>query len=562
MNKNRREFLKESMVLTGGLFLPAQQAVYPSTSERLEYDIVIYGGTSAGIIAAVQAAKMNKSVVIVSPDMQLGGLTTAGLGYTDTGDRSVIGGLSMEFYHRVWKYYQSDKAWNWQDHNDFDAAQGQHGTAFNNENETAWIFEPSVAEGVYDDFIKEYGIRVDRNEWLVRSKGVEKNGDRITSITTHSGKTYHGKMFIDATYEGDLLASAGVSYATGREPNSLYRETINGNQHGRETNQMPWGVDPYIETGNPESGVITWPPVNLDAGGHIGDGDHRVQAYCYRMCLTDVDANRVPIEKPDGYDEKDFELLFRSIEAGQTDRFYKFSLLPNRKTDSNNDNGMSTNLIGRNYDYPDASYKRRREILEEHLYWQQGMTWSLRHHPRVPETIRSEHLPWGLAADEFKQTNHWPHQIYVRVARRMVGDLVINENHLRGNEPTHRSIGMGSYNMDSHNVQRHIAFDENGKAHVRAEGDVQVYPGAPYPIDYGAILPRKQECENLLVPVAVSTSHIAFGSVRMEPVFMLLGQSAATAASMAINNNQAVQDVPYSNLKTQLQEDGQVLRKI
>ena len=559
MTINRRDFLKGSLVLTGGLLLPKYLAGCQESIDGNIFDIVVYGGTSAGVIAAVHAVKMGKSVVLVSPDKQLGGLTTAGLGWTDTGDRSVIGGLSKEFYHRIWKHYQSDDAWTWQSRQDFDAAQGQGGTAINDETQTAWVFEPSVAENIYDDFIEEFGIELHREEWLDRSRGVEIHNGRIRSISTHSGKNYRGKMFIDATYEGDLMAAAGVSYTTGREPNSKYGETINGIQAGRTTNQMPWGVDPYIEAGNPDSGVIQWPPINSDPGGENGDGDHRVQAYCFRMCLTNAEENMVPIAQPEGYDEKDFELLFRSIEAGQSTRFYKLSPMPNYKTDSNNDSGMSTNLIGRNYDYPDASYERRIEIVEEHKYWQQGMIWSLRNHPRVPEELRKAHSQWGLAADEFQETDHWPHQIYVRVGRRMVSDLVVNENHLRLNDPTHRSVGMGSYNMDSHNVHRHIEYDDEGKAHVRTEGDVQVHPGAPYPIDYGAIIPKKQECENLLVPVAVSSSHIAFGSIRMEPVFMILGQSATTAAIMSLETNQAVQDISYQELKEQLEKDGQIL---
>jgi hypothetical protein len=561
MSVNRRDFIKGSIVITGGLLLPAHLIGCQRGEYDTEFDVVVYGGTSAGVIAAVQVVKMGKSVVLVSPDKQLGGLTSGGLGWTDTGDRSVIGGLSKEFYHRVWKHYQSRDAWSWQTREEFNTDQGQGGTAFNEEEETAWVFEPSVAEKIYDEFIEEYNIKLDRDEWLDRSRGVEIRNGRIRSITTLSGKNYRGKVFIDATYEGDLLATAGVSYTTGREPNSMYGETINGIQAGRNTNQMPWGVDPYIEAGNPDSGVILWPPINSGPGGENGEGDHRVQAYCFRMCLTNVKGNLVPIDKPDGYVEKDFELLFRSIEAGQSTRFYKFSPLPNFKTDSNNDSGMSTNLIGRNYDYPDGSYERRREIIEEQKYWQQGMAWSLRNHPRVPEKLREEHSRWGLASDEFLQTSHWPHQIYVRVGRRMVGDLVVNENHLRLIDPTHRSVGMGSYNMDSHNVQRHIVYDAAGKPHVRAEGDVQVHPGAPYPIDYGSIIPKKQECVNLIVPVAVSSSHIAFGSIRMEPVFMILGQSAATAAVMAIETNQAVQDLSFENLKNQLIKDGQILQK-
>ncbi len=528
------------------------------------HDIVIYGDTSAAITAAVQAVRMGRDVVIVSPARRLGGMTTSGLGWTDAGDRDAIGGLAHEFYHRLWKHYQDEDAWPWEDPDAFDIHRGQHGSALDDETETAWVFEPSAAEKVYEAFIAEYGIPVHRDEWLDRDNGVEMDGNRVVSITTLSGRTYHGEMFIDTTYEGDLMAAAGVSYTIGRESNEQYGETLNGIQTGRAvSNQLPWGVDPYVEEGNPDSGLL--PYVNPDPGGADGEGDERLQAYCFRLVLTDVPENRVEVPQPEGYGEEDFELLFRAIEAGQRDRFYKWTLNPNRKTDSNNDSGMSQNLIGGNYDldegwnYAEASYDKREEIIAKQRYWQQGLVWTLRNHPRVPEEIREQHKPWGLPADEFEDNDHWPPQIYVREARRMVGDFVVTENHVRQNEPTPRSVGMGSYNMDSHNVQRHVVYDEDGRAHVRNEGDVQVPPGGPYPIDYGAILPRKEEAANLLVPVAVSASHIAFGSIRMEPVFMILGQSAATAASLAMDGEWAVQDVPYEALRQRLENDDQAL---
>jgi len=527
------------------------------------YDIVIYGGTSAAVVGAVQASVDGHKVVVVSPDRQLGGLSSAGLGWTDSGDRSVIGGLSREFYHRLWVHYQDPDSWRQQTRAEY-GNHGQHGRAIDDNGQTAWVFEPHVAEMMFDRWIEEHDIELHRDAWLDRENGVEMDGDRIVSITTLDGKTFRGRIFMDATYEGDLMAAAGVSYTVGREANAKYNETLNGIQTARATkNQLPWGVDPYVVEGDPDSGLL--PGINPDAGGEDGDGDQRLQAYCFRLTLTDAKDNMVPIEQPEGYDEADFELLFRAIEAGQRDRFYKFSPMPNRKTDSNNDSGMSNNLIGGNYNleagwnYAEAGYDKRREIVAAHRYWQQGLVWTLQNHPRVPEGIRNRHSGWGLPTDEFLLTGHWPHQIYVRVGRRMVGDFVVTERHVRGLEPTPRSIGMGSYAMDSHNVQRHVVIDDDGRAHVRCEGDVQVRPGGPYPIDYGAILPKASECSNLLVPVAVSASHIAFGSIRMEPVFMILAQSAAVAADLALADDIAVQDVDYTALSRRLHALDQVM---
>jgi len=528
-----------------------------------EYDIVVYGGNSTAVMTAVQARRMGKDVVLVSPDRQLGGLTSAGLGWTDAGNRDTIGGLSRDFYHRIWQHYQDPASWRQQTRAQFGNV-GQQGRAIDDARQTQWVFEPHVAERIFDAFINEHEIPIHRGEWLDREDGVTLKDTRIVEIRTLSGRSFRGRMFIDATYEGDLMAAAGVSYTVGREANDQYGETLNGIQTARATkNQLPQGIDPYNVPGDPSSGLL--PGVNPDPGGPDGQGDRRLQAYCYRLTLTDAPENRVAIEQPEGYDEKTYEILFRAIEAGQRDRFYKTSPMPNRKTDSNNDSGVSMNQIGGNYDleegwnYAEASYEKRREIEAAQRNWQMGFIWTLQHHPRVPDDLRRRHQRWGLPRDEFQQTGHWPHHIYVRVARRMVGDFVVTERHVRRIEPTPRSVGMGSYAMDSHNVQRHVAYDAEGRAQVLCEGDVQVSPGAPYPIDYGAIVPRKAECENLLVPSAVSATHIAYGSIRMEPVFMVLGQSAATAAAMAIDGDLAVQDVDYAALRQRLEADGQVL---
>ena len=350
------------------------------------------------------------------------------------------------------------------------------------------------------------------------------------------------------------MAAAGVTYTVGREGNDQYKETLNGVQtHNARSHQFKNNISAYTVPGDPSSGLL--PRIQNAGPGTEGSGDHRVQAYNYRMCLTRVKENRVPFPKPNGYDPQQYELLLRDLLAGSRHINGKFDMLPNLKTDTNNHGSFSTDNIGMNYDYPDATYARRQEILDEHKTYQQGFCYFLANDPRVPEDVRSWYGQWGLAKDEFIDTGHWPHQIYVREARRMVGDLVVNERHLRRIISTNRSIGMGSYNMDSHNVQRYV--DEQG--YVRNEGDIQVNPGGPYPIDYGAIIPQRAECQNLFVVCAVSTSHIAYGSVRMEPVFMILGQSAATAAALAIQHDIAIQDVEYASLAKRLMADGQVL---
>ena len=518
------------------------------------YDIVVYGGTSGGVAAAVQAARMGKKVIIVCPDKHLGGLSSGGLGWTDTGNKGVIGGIAREFYHRIWLHYQEPDAWKWQEQSEY-GNRGQGTAAIDGDHRTMWIFEPHAAEQAFENLIREHGIPVHRDEWLSREEGVKKDGTRIASITMLSGKTYCAKVFIDATYEGDLMATAGVSYHVGREANSVYDEQWNGVQkdarhHGHNFKEA---VDPYVKPGDPSSGLL--PRISADPSGESGQGDHRIQAYCFRMCLTRVSENRVPFPKPDGYDAKQYELALRVLTTGWREVFHKFDPIPNDKTDTNNHGPFSTDNIGMNYDYPEASYDRRREIIREHQTYQKGLMHFLANDPRVPEDVRSEMSEWGLSKDEFTDNGNWPHQIYVREARRMIGTYVVTEQDCLAIRDTPDSVGMGSYTMDSHHVQRYVA--EGGT--VQNEGDIGVRPRGPYKIAYGALVPKKLECTNLLVPVCVSSSHIAFGSIRMEPVFMILGQSAATAASMAIDGDMAVQEVDYAKLRERLLADQQVL---
>ena len=550
----RKLFFTSILVLSGltvilGCGQKKDKAPDPNTA-----DIIIYGGTSSAIIAAVEAKRSGKSVIVVSPDKHLGGLTSGGLGYTDTGDKSVIGGLAREFYHRLWQHYNTDEAWTWQNRNEY-GNKGQGTVAIDGENRTMWIFEPHVAEKVFEDLAKEYNIRVDREEWLDRENGAVKENGRIRSITTLSGKTYSGAMFLDATYEGDLMAAAGVSYHVGREGRDVYGEEWNGVQTGtlHHGHWFKSDISPYVVPGDPTSGIL--PRISGEGPGQKYSGDDKIQAYCFRVCMTDHGPNRMPFPKPEGYDPVQYELLGRVFDSGRRDWFDKFDLIPNHKTDTNNHGPFSSDNIGMNYDYPEASYERRREIIEEHEQYQKGLLWFVANDPRVPEDIRTEMQKWGLARDEFVDNGNWPHQLYIREARRMLGEYVMTENELLKRRATPKPVGMGSYGMDSHNVQRYIKPD----GFVQNEGDIGVGTNGPYSISYGSLVPKKEECQNLLVPVCVSASHIAYGSIRMEPVFMILGQSAAAAAVLAMDQEVAVQDVDYNKLKEVLLKEGQIV---
>jgi hypothetical protein len=518
-------------------------------------DIIIYGGTSAAVTAAVRAVKDGKRVIIVSPDRHLGGLSSSGLGFTDTGNKEVIGGLSREFYHRVYMHYQQQDAWKWQKKEEY-GNKGQGTPAMDGKERTMWIFEPHVAEQIMEDFIKENKITVYRNERLNRKNGVVMKNGRILSIRTMNGKIYTGKMFIDATYEGDLMAAARVSYHIGREASAVYGEEWNGIQTGvfQHGHHFKKEVDPYKIPGNPASGLLAG--VSAEKPGINGSGDNKLQAYCFRMCLTNHPDNRVAFPKPDGYDPLNYELLARVFQSGWNELFDKFDDIPNRKTDTNNHGPFSTDYIGMNYDYPEASYSERQKIIKSHENYQKGLYYFMITDPRVPVNLQNRLKTWGLSKDEFKDNGNWPHQLYIREARRMVSDYVMTENEVLGKKEVPMPIGMGSYSLDSHNTQRYVT----DKGFVQNEGDIGVKAPAPYSIGYGAIVPKKSECKNLLVPVCLSSSHIAYGSARMEPVFMILGESAAAAAVLAIDDKVAVQDVSYEKLEQVLLKRNQKLR--
>lgn len=549
---------------------------HPAKSRATDksYDIVVYGGTSAGIAAAIQSSLMGKSVVVIEPSARIGGLTTGGLGQTDIGNKQVIGGISREFYQNIRRYYEKPENWKWQKKEEYMDG-GQTRTAKGED--AMWTFEPSAALKVYAEMIAREKIDIIYNQRLNRSNGVKKQGQHIVEIEMESGEKYRGKMFVDATYEGDLMAAAGVSYTIGRESNSEYGETLNGVQANKVSTTLRGtvskngihhnfidGVDPYIVKGDPSSGLL---PFIVEGGPGIdGHGDKGIQAYCFRMTLTDHPENRIPFKKPENYNELEYELLFRNYEAakGAVEKMYNYgdplvpwinSAMPNRKTDTNNQKGFSTDFIGQNHDYPEASYAEREKIIERHRSYQQGLMWSLAYHPRIPEKVRNAVSKWGTCKDEYERDDGWQEQLYVREARRMVSDYVMSQRNCEGYEVIDDPVSMAAYGMDSHHVQRFV--DANG--FVQNEGNVEAWGFPPYPISYRSIVPKKGECGNLLVPVCVSSTHIAFGSIRMEPVFMILGQSAAVAACMAIDEKIAVQDVEYEKLKQLLLEKGQVL---
>lgn len=536
------------------IFLILAATIRPCVAAEHDADVVVYGGTASAIIAAAQVTQMGHSVIVVSPDTHLGGLTAGGLGFSDTGKKETIGGLARDFYHRIWQHYQQPEAWRWQAQSEY-SNKGQGTPAIDGENRTMWIFEPHVAEAVFEEIVKERGFPVYRDAWLDRESGVEKRDGRIVSIRTLAGDVYRAKMFIDATYEGDLMAAAGVSYHVGRESNATYGEQWNGVQTGvqHHAHFFEQDISPYVVPGDPASGLL--PRISADPPGAYGSGDARVQAYCYRLCMTDHDPNRVPFEKPEGYDPAQYALLLRVFDAGWRGQFNKFDPIPNHKTDTNNHGAFSMDNIGMNYDYPEASYARRRAILKEHEHYQRGLLYFMANDPRMPDDVRTAMAKWGLAKDEFTTTDNWPHQIYVREARRMVGAFVMTEHEVLNERETPKPVGMGSYTLDSHNVQRYVKPD----GFVQNEGDIGIHTNGPYRISYDALTPKAGECGNLLVSVCVSSSHIAFGSIRMEPVFMILGQSAATGAVLAIEDGSTVQAVPYDRLRPRLLTDGQQL---
>ena len=476
------------------------------------YDVCVYGSTSAGVVAAYSAAQCGKSVVLIEPTEHVGGMTTGGLGFTDIGNKQVIKGVAKEFYRKVGRHYGRLEQ---------------------------WIFEPSVADSIMRSYLQHENITVLTGRRIVSA---DKAGTRITSIVVetsaepHSTITVGADYFIDCSYEGDLMARAGVSYVVGRESNDTYGETYNGVEL-MTGHQFPDGIDPYRVEGDPSSGLL-WGISDAEVEPD-GTGDEMVQAYNYRICLTSDPDNMIPITRPEGYDSTRYELLLRLIEAQPDKRmlndYFIWSRMPNDKTDINNRGGFSTDMIGMNHSYPEASYDERDSIIAAHTLYTKGLLWFLGNDQRVPDIMRKRMRMWGYPKDEYTAFGHWTPQLYIREARRMVGEYVATQDDCEGRAVVNDGVAMAAYQMDSHNCQR-IVITENGRDMVKNEGNVEIGGGLPYPISYRSITPKRSECTNLLVPVCLSASHIAYGSIRMEPVFMVLGQVAAVAVAEAMAN--------------------------
>jgi hypothetical protein len=498
------------------------------------YDVVVYGATAGGVVTAVSAAREGLRVALLEPGKHVGGMVSGGLSLTDIGRSEVIGGYSLEFYARVADEYKT-------------TTEGQP---------FAWYAEPHVAEKIFHDMLREAGVKVFYGRRLREKTGVTKQGGRIAAITTENGETWRARIFADASYEGDLMAQAGVSYTWGREGTSEYGESLAGVAEHTPFHQFLVRVSAFDENGR------LLPEISSEPRGAIGAADRKVQAYNFRMCLSDDPANQVPYAQPPNYDPKRYELLARLIEAtakakGRPPHFGEVASVDRtvkHKTDINNNGAFSTDYIGKSWEYPEASYARRAEIWQEHIDYIKGFFYYLAHDPRVPEELRKEVNSWGLAKDEFVDTGHWPHQLYIREARRMTGEFVATQKDLQTELTKPDVIGMGSYNSDSHNVQR-VATPDGA---VENEGDVQVGV-KPYQIPYRVMLPKRAQAENLLVPVCFSASHVAYSSLRMEPQYMIIGQAAGVAAKLAIQSNKPVQDIDTAALTARLRAQGAVL---
>jgi hypothetical protein len=503
-------------------------------------------------MAAIQAAKMNKQVLLISNTAHVGGVATSGLTATDLNNFRSAGGLTRDFFRRLYAHYLDSSAWRSESREVFfERSKKRTFSGKNDSLQMQWVYESHVAETILKEMLQEAGVQVIYKERLQLGNGVEKKNAAIVSIRMENGRRYYAKMFIDATYEGDLMARAGISYTVGRESNSVHNETLNGIKLNEIIGKDDVSIDPYIKKGVASSGIL--PFLEPRIPGANGEGDQRTQSYCYRMTLTDDPANRIDIEKPAGYDPLWYEFLARFIELNPgilLKNIISFTPMPNKKTDTNH-----ADFVGANYKWPEAAYAERNRIAQMHKAYALGLLWFLGNDPRLPDSLRMEMKRWGLPKDEFTDNGHFPHQLYVREARRMVSDYVMTEKNCNGQAPVPDAVAVATYPLDCHYVSRVV--DEQGRVH--AEGSYGKQKNTNYGISYRSLIPKRSEAVNLLVPVCLSSSHVAYSSIRMEPVFMVLGQSAGTAAALALDRNTSVQELPYDVLGPVLLKDGQVL---
>jgi len=548
MRKNRSPASRRTRIRAwSGLDRPAAIALavvlswtdlaLPNTApaDEPERDVVVYGGTAGGVMAAVAAARHGADVVLLEPGRHVGGMVSGGLGHSDVyGQRDLIGGLALEFFTRVGRHYGDP---------------------------ISMTFEPHVAEATLNAMLKEAGVVVRFGRQLAT---VTSDGTRLTRLRTAKGESYRAKVFIDATYEGDLMAAASVSYTIGREGRSCYGESLAGRvellpgSHQFNLPVSPWRDGKLLPGITPQEELVP-----------VGEGDGRFQAYCFRLCLTDRPDNRMPIPRPHDYDLARYELLRRYLlawaEHPELPRHGPLGIarVPNGKCDVNSGGPVSTNLLGANRDYPEASPQRRAEIWEEHRSWAHGLLYFIQNDPDVPASVRAEYADWGLCKDEFQDTGGWPHQLYVREARRMLGEHVLTQHDLQKHRRKHDVIGMAGYNIDIREVQwvavRTYHFPK-AEDRVYMEGYLS-QPVEPWDIPYRAVLPRYSECSNLLVPVCISASTVAYASFRMESTFMVTGHSAGVAAALAARSAVPVHHVSIVELHNMLRADGQILHR-
>jgi hypothetical protein len=500
------------------------------------YDLVVYGGTAGGVMTAVSGARRGLSTVLLEPGQHVGGMVTGGLSGTDVGKIEVIGGMALEFYWRAGRYYQLDR----------------------HLQQLAWMPEPGAGEQIMRQMLAEAKVTLLTGHRLVEKNGVIKQGKRVTAILTENGARFEGKIFADCSYEGDLMAQAGVSYTYGREGRAQYGESLAGIQDHTENHNFPTDISAYDANGK------LLPEISSAPRGTPGEADKRIQAYNFRVIATKVKENRVPWPKPANYDPQRYALLARYLKATAEYAGHPLTVnevglirvIPNGKADLNNRGGFSTDYIGKNYDYPEGSYATRARIWQEHIDYQQGLYYFLANDPQVDPQTRAEWSEWGLAKDEFTDTNNWPNQLYVREARRMVGDFVATQKDLQTELTKPDVIGMGSYNSDSHNVQRYVT----PAGIVLNEGNMEV-PVKPYQIPYRVLTPKASEAENLLVPVCFSASHVVYSSMRMEPQYMILGHAAGIAAAQAIAKGTSVQNISIPDLKKTLIAEGAIFEQ-
>lgn len=523
--------------------LPLQAA---AASRAAKYDICVYGATPAGVTAAIEAARSGKRTLLVAAGNHIGGVATSGLTATDINRHTVIGGIAEEFYGRIYEHYLSPSAWRCQERDEFMTLTLKR--TFSGKNDARrmqWVYESGVGERIMLGMLDEAGVEVLRSAPIELERGVKKRKNAISAIRLTDGTTVEAAVFIDASYEGDLMAQAGVSYISGREPQSRYNESLAGISLGERIKLQPFKDEEHKQL---------WPNVYGSLWDEEGEGDNRTQSYCYRLTLTDDPQNLRPIECPEDYDPEIYAVVAAHKIWNNPDVELKnvitFTPMPNRKTDTNH-----LDFVGASYDYAEAGYAERRNIERAHRNYALGMLWFLGHDERVPERLRNEMLRWGLAKDEFTDNGNFPVQLYVREARRMVGDFVMTEHNVRKSYRVDagESAGVGSYMLDCH----YVSYVADGDC-IRIEGGI-FESTRPYAVSVRALMPRESECSNLLVPVCLSASHVAYSSLRMEPTFMVLGQSAGAAAVLAAENGCAVQKIDYNQLKRRLEAEGQIL---